>query len=338
MNQSLLRNFLANLGTKEGRNSIEIRSAKAGDGPAHEGTSEVPVALTRSMTLRAESSANHQINSTANGTSASRVNDRTMARNSEVPPRLQVSNLHKSFGANEVLKGVDLLAHEGDVIAVIGSSGSGKSTFLRCINLLERPNQGTITVGGEELLLRVGKHGELEATDRKQLQRVRSKLCMVFQGFNLWPHMTVLQNVVEGPRHVLEVSRNEAEARARHYLSKVGMLEKIDAYPSRLSGGQQQRVAIARALAMEPDVLLFDEPTSALDPELVGEVLRVMRELAKENRTMIVVTHEMGFAREVANRVIFFHKGKVEEEGCPKEVFASPKSDRLKQFLSGSLK
>ncbi|MCP3712361.1 ATP-binding cassette domain-containing protein [Paraburkholderia sp. CNPSo 3274] len=251
---------------------------------------------------------------------------------------MQVTNLHKRFGTNEVLKGVDLRAEKGDVIAVIGSSGSGKSTFLRCINLLEGPNQGTIVVGGEELRLRAGKQGELEARDRKQLQHVRAKLCMVFQGFNLWPHMTVLQNVVEGPRRVLKVPRSQAETRARHYLSKVGMLEKIDAYPSRLSGGQQQRVAIARALAMEPEVLLFDEPTSALDPELVGEVLRVMRELANEKRTMVVVTHEMGFAREVANRVVFFHKGRIEEEGCPKEVFASPKSDRLKQFLSGSLK
>ena len=252
--------------------------------------------------------------------------------------QLSVRNLHKSFGGVEVLKGVALEAEKGDVIAVIGSSGSGKSTFLRCINLLEKPDRGEVVVAGESLSLRPGRNGGLEAADAKQLQRIRSKLCMVFQGFNLWPHMTVLQNVMEGPRQVLKVSKAEAQSRAERYLAKVGLAEKSKSYPSRLSGGQQQRVAIARALAMEPDVLLFDEPTSALDPELVGEVLKVMRDLASEHRTMIVVTHEMGFAREVANRVMFFHKGKVEEEGCPKQVLAAPKSERLQQFLAGSLK
>jgi arginine/ornithine transport system ATP-binding protein len=252
--------------------------------------------------------------------------------------KLQVQNIHKSFGPNEVLKGVSLTAHAGDVISIIGSSGSGKSTFLRCINLLEKPNKGSIEVAGEKLLLTPGKSGELEAADAKQLQRLRTKLAMVFQHFNLWAHMTVLQNIIEAPVHVMGVPKDQAIDIARKYLTKVGLEGKEDSYPAHLSGGQQQRVAIARSLAMEPEVMLFDEPTSALDPELVTEVLKVMKNLAQEGRTMVVVTHEMGFAREVANHLIFLHKGLVEEQGNPAQVLANPKSERLAQFLSGSLK
>ena len=252
--------------------------------------------------------------------------------------KLQVEDIHKRFGFNEVLKGVSLTAHAGDVISIIGSSGSGKSTFLRCINLLEKPHQGRILVAGEELKLKPAKNGELNATDPKQLQRLRTKLAMVFQHFNLWAHMTVLENIIEAPVNVMGIARDEAIETARKYLDKVGLHGKEDSYPAHLSGGQQQRVAIARALAMEPEVMLFDEPTSALDPELVSEVLKVMKTLALEGRTMVVVTHEMGFAREVANHVIFLHKGLIEEEGNPADVFANPSSERLKQFLSGSLK
>ncbi|OYU45327.1 MAG: histidine/lysine/arginine/ornithine ABC transporter ATP-binding protein [Burkholderiales bacterium PBB4] len=252
--------------------------------------------------------------------------------------KLQVDNIHKRFGSNEVLKGVSLAAHAGDVISIIGSSGSGKSTFLRCINLLEKPHEGRILVAGEELKLVAHAHGELGAADPKQLARMRTKLAMVFQHFNLWAHMTVLQNIIEAPVHVLGMGKDQAVATARKYLVKVGLEGKEDAYPAHLSGGQQQRVAIARALAMEPEVMLFDEPTSALDPELVSEVLRVMKDLAKEGRTMVVVTHEMGFAREVSNHLIFLHKGCIEEQGVPAQVLANPKSERLGQFLSGSLK
>jgi arginine/ornithine transport system ATP-binding protein len=252
--------------------------------------------------------------------------------------KLQVENIHKRFGSNEVLKGVSLSAYAGDVISIIGSSGSGKSTFLRCINLLEKPHQGRITVGGEALDLVPDKQGELNAKDPKQLQRLRTKLAMVFQHFNLWAHMTVLDNIIEAPVHVLGVSRDEAVATARKYLARVDLAGMEDRFPAHLSGGQQQRVAIARALAMEPEVMLFDEPTSALDPELVSEVLKVMKTLADEGRTMVVVTHEMGFAREVSNHLIFLHQGLVEEEGIPSEVLSKPKSERLAQFLSGNLK
>ena len=245
--------------------------------------------------------------------------------------KLQVNNIHKRFGSNEVIKGVSLTAHAGDVISIIGSSGSGKSTFLRCINLLEKPHQGTIAVAGEALDLVAGKNGELNARDPKQLQRLRTKLAMVFQHFNLWAHQTVLQNITEAPIHVLGVPRDAAVATARKYLARVDLVGMEDRYPAHLSGGQQQRVAIARALAMEPEVMLFDEPTSALDPELVGT-------LAEEGRTMVVVTHEMGFAREVANHLVFLHKGLIEEQGNPTEVLARPKSERLGQFLAGSLK
>ena len=252
--------------------------------------------------------------------------------------KLQVENIHKRFGSNEVLKGVSLSAYAGDVISIIGSSGSGKSTFLRCINLLEKPHQGRITLGGEALDLVPDKQGELNAKDPKQLQRLRTKLAMVFQHFNLWAHMTVLDNIIEAPVHVLGVSRDEAVATARKYLARVDLAGMEDRFPAHLSGGQQQRVAIARALAMEPEVMLFDEPTSALDPELVSEVLKVMKTLAEEGRTMVVVTHEMGFAREVSNHLIFLHQGLVEEEGIPSEVLSKPKSERLAQFLSGNLK
>jgi arginine/ornithine transport system ATP-binding protein len=254
------------------------------------------------------------------------------------PLKLQVENIHKRFGSNEVLKGVSLTAHAGDVISIIGSSGSGKSTFLRCINMLEKPHEGRILVAGEELQLARAANGELSAVNPKQLQRMRTKLAMVFQHFNLWAHMTVLENIIEAPVHVLGLPKEQAIETARKYLTKVGLEGKEDAYPAHMSGGQQQRVAIARALAVEPEVMLFDEPTSALDPELVSEVLKVMKNLALEGRTMIVVTHEMGFAREVANHLIFLHKGLIEEEGVPAEVFANPKSERLGQFLSGSLK
>lgn len=254
------------------------------------------------------------------------------------PLKLQVENIHKRFGSNEVLKGVSLSAHAGDVISIIGSSGSGKSTFLRCINMLEKPHQGRINVAGEELALVAGPTGELVAKDPKQLQRLRTKLAMVFQHFNLWAHMTVLENIIEVPVHVLGVPKDEAIATARKYLAKVGLSNVEDRYPAHMSGGQQQRVAIARALAVEPEVMLFDEPTSALDPELVSEVLRVMKSLAEEGRTMVVVTHEMGFAREVSNHLIFLHKGLIEEQGHPAQVLSAPKSERLAQFLSGSLK
>jgi arginine/ornithine transport system ATP-binding protein len=252
--------------------------------------------------------------------------------------KLQVDQLHKRFGSHEVLKGVSLQARAGDVISIIGSSGSGKSTLLRCINLLEKPHQGRILVAGEELRLSPDRQGELQASDPRQLQRLRTKLAMVFQHFNLWAHLTVLQNIIEAPVHVLGLPRDEAIAIARKYLARVDLAGMEDRYPAHMSGGQQQRVAIARALAMEPEVMLFDEPTSALDPELVSEVLRVMQGLAQEGRTMVVVTHEMGFAREVANHLIFLHQGRVEEEGPPAQVLAQPKSERLAQFLSGSLK
>ena len=250
---------------------------------------------------------------------------------------LVAENIHKSFGNLHVLRGLSLNAKKGDVISILGSSGSGKSTFLRCINFLETPDLGRVLLNGEEVIVEKNKNGKPLLIDTKQIQRLRSQLGMVFQSFNLWSHMTVLQNVTEGPIQVLKLNREDAELRAIKYLKKVGILDKINSYPSQLSGGQQQRVAIARALAMEPKALLFDEPTSALDPELVGEVLRVMKDLAEEGRTMIVVTHEMGFAREVSNRIMFLHNGLVEEEGTPKEVFENAKSERCREFLASSL-
>ncbi|MCV2358981.1 MULTISPECIES: ABC transporter ATP-binding protein [Roseateles] len=251
---------------------------------------------------------------------------------------LIVENLHKRYGDRVVLKGVSLAAKTGDVITLIGSSGSGKSTFLRCLNLLEQPFEGKLSLAGEELQLVRDRDGSLKAGDAKQLQRWRSRLAMVFQNFNLWGHRTVLENVIEAPVYVLGVPKAEAIAKAEALLARVGVSHRKDAYPAQLSGGEQQRVAIARALAVEPEVMLFDEPTSALDPELVGEVLKVMRDLAAEGRTMIVVTHEMGFAREVSNYTMFLHQGRVEEEGDPREVLVRPQSPRLQQFLSGGLK
>ena len=251
---------------------------------------------------------------------------------SQTPVAVELRQLRKSFGPLEVLKGVSLRAQKGEVISLIGASGSGKSTLLRCINLLESPTSGEILLNNELLELRPGKDG-LQAANRKQAERFRSKLGKVFQSFNLWQHMTVLQNVMEGPVRVQKRPKADVRAEAEALLSRVGLAEKHDVYPSQMSGGQQQRAAIARALAMRPDVMLFDEPTSALDPELVGEVLGVIRELAEEGRTMLLVTHEMRFAREVSDRVIFLHNGRIEEEGPPDQVFGDPTSDRCRAFV-----
>ena len=250
------------------------------------------------------------------------------------PVAVRVHDLHKRFGTLEVLKGVSLTAREGDVVSMIGASGSGKSTFLRCINFLEMPTEGTIEVTGEQVALARQKDGNLHPSNRKQLEMIRTRLGMVFQSFNLWQHMTVLQNVIEAPVHVLGVPKTQAIERAGQLLHKVGLYDKRDQYPAFLSGGQQQRAAIARALCMEPKVMLFDEPTSALDPELVGEVLKVIRDLAEEGRTMILVTHEMKFARDVSSEVIYLHKGLIEEQGPPSQVFGSPRSERCRQFVS----
>ena len=256
------------------------------------------------------------------------------SRNDQPVVRLQ--GIHKSFGLLEVLKGVSLQAHEGDVIALIGASGSGKSTLLRCTNLLEIPTAGDVEISGEQIRLKDHGGGKRGVADAKQLQRVRTRLGMVFQSFNLWAHLTVLENVTLAPISVLHQSRAEANARAEELLGKVGLYEKRHSYPAYLSGGQQQRAAIARALAIGPQVMLFDEPTSALDPELVGEVLRVIRSLAQEGRTMILVTHEMRFARDVASKVVFLHNGLIEEEGPPAKVFLDPTSERCRQFVSAS--
>jgi ABC-type histidine transport system ATPase subunit len=251
------------------------------------------------------------------------------------PPAIRIEVLTKSFGALEVLAGVSLTAWDHDVVAILGSSGSGKSTFLRCMNMLETPDSGEIWIEGE-LVRMVRRGGVTVPADRRQVQRIRRRVAMVFQQFNLWAHMSVLQNVTLAPMHVLKLDRKAATERAEAMLAKVGVSDKRHDYPGQLSGGQQQRVAIARALAMEPDIMLFDEPTSALDPELVGEVLKVIRDLAEEGRTMVLVTHEMGFARDVANRIQFLHKGKVEEEGSPADIFGNPQSPRLRQFLSST--
>ncbi|MBK8908142.1 MAG: ATP-binding cassette domain-containing protein [Rhodospirillales bacterium] len=250
---------------------------------------------------------------------------------------LEIEDIHKRFGPIEVLKGVTLTAFDGDVISIIGASGSGKSTLLRCINLLEAPDQGRIRVGGEELELRARPGRGLVAANQRQISRIRARIGFVFQSFNLWSHLTILENVIEAPVHVRKVPRRDAVAQVEALLQKVGIAEKRDHYPSQLSGGQQQRAAIARALAMEPQVMLFDEPTSALDPELVGEVLQVMRSLAEEGRTMLVVTHEMRFARDVSTRVVFLHEGRVLEEGAPADIFQAPTTERCRQFLSSHL-
>lgn len=252
----------------------------------------------------------------------------------EAIPALEIRNLHKRYGELEVLKGISLTARDGDVISILGSSGSGKSTFLRCINLLENPNEGDILVAGEQLKLKRGKHGDLVAADARQLNRIRSELGFVFQNFNLWPHMSVLDNIIEAPRRVLGQSKAEAIEVAEALLAKVGIGDKRHVYPNQLSGGQQQRAAIARTLAMQPKVILFDEPTSALDPEMVQEVLAVIRSLAEEGRTMLLVTHEMNFAKQVSSEVVFLHQGLVEEQGTPEQVFDNPQSARCKQFMS----
>jgi len=250
---------------------------------------------------------------------------------------LEIRNLIKSFGNLEVIRGLSLTAKKGEVICIIGSSGSGKSTLLRCVNLLETPDSGEVYVNGELLKMKKNKNGKLIPVDQNQVDRIRSKLGMVFQSFNLWSHMTVLQNVIEAPIHVQKIDKELARKNGYLLLEKVGIAEKADQYPSKLSGGQQQRAAIARALAMNPDVMLFDEPTSSLDPELVGEVLKVMKSLAKEDRTMIIVTHEMGFAKEAASKVIFLDQGCVEEEETPDKFFNNPQSERLKRFLATNL-
>lgn len=256
---------------------------------------------------------------------------------SNVQPAVVAENIHKRYGSQEVLKGISLTARKGDVVSIIGSSGSGKSTFLRCTNLLEIPSKGRIAVGPDEVVVQTNASGKLIGIERQKIERMRMQLGMVFQSFNLWSHMTVLQNVMEGPLHVLKQPKSEVRELAMDFLNKVGMSAKHAAYPSELSGGQQQRVSIARALAMQPSALLFDEPTSALDPELVGEVLKVIRNLAEEGRTMIVVTHEMGFARDVSNQVLFLEKGLIEEQGSPDEVFRNPSSARCRAFLSSVL-
>lgn len=249
-------------------------------------------------------------------------------------PALEVRNLHKRYGDLEVLKGVDLIARDGDVISILGSSGSGKSTLLRCINLLENPHDGQILVAGEELKLKRARQGELVAADNRQINRLRARVGFVFQSFNLWPHMSILDNIIEAPRRVLGQSKAEAVEAAEAFLAKVGIADKRHSFPAQLSGGQQQRAAIARTLAMQPRVILFDEPTSALDPEMVQEVLSVIRTLADEGRTMLLVTHELGFARQVSSQVVFLHQGQVEEIGTPDQVFDNPGSERCRQFMS----
>ncbi|WP_145139447.1 ABC transporter ATP-binding protein [Roseomonas gilardii] len=252
---------------------------------------------------------------------------------SEVPV-IRLRELRKSFGPLEVLKGISLEARRGEVLSILGSSGSGKSTMLRCINMLEVPDSGEVSIAGEAIALRHTRHGTRPA-DMRQVNRLRTRIGMVFQGFNLWSHRTVLENLIEVPVHVQKRPRAECIAEAEALLDRVGIADKRDHYPAYLSGGQQQRAAIARALAQRPEVMLFDEPTSALDPELVGEVLRVMRSLAEEGRTMLVVTHEMGFARDVSSRVVFLHQGLVEEEGTPAQIFGAGRSERLRRFLAG---
>lgn len=250
------------------------------------------------------------------------------------PIVLRVDALHKQFGDVAVLKGIDLKVRQGEVISLIGSSGSGKSTFLRCLNLLEMPTSGAIEVNGQGLHIDTASDGTARLSNPRLVDTFRLQLGMVFQSFNLWPHRTVLENVTEALIWVKKLRRAEADDRAMQVLTRVGMANKRDEYPSSLSGGQQQRVAIARVLAMQPGIMLFDEPTSALDPELVGEVLRVIRQLAEEGNTILLVTHEMRFAREVSSRIIFLHQGVIEDDGAPEQVFNNSKSARVRAFLS----
>ena len=255
---------------------------------------------------------------------------------SQNPPVIEIRELHKAYGQLEVLKGVSLTAHRGDVISLIGSSGSGKSTLLRCANLLEDSQAGDILFKGEAVHWKGHGHHRRPA-EARQVLRIRTNLSMVFQQFNLWSHMTILQNVMEAPMTVLGRPREEVEPKAREYLAKVGIADKADAWPAQLSGGQQQRAAIARALCMEPEALLFDEPTSALDPELEQEVVKVIKDLAAEGRTMLIVTHDMKMAADVSDQVVFLHKGLIEEQGTPAELFGAPKSERLQGFLSSTV-
>ncbi|MFZ3582257.1 ABC transporter ATP-binding protein [Loktanella sp. DJP18] len=256
--------------------------------------------------------------------------------NQTATPVIAIRNLHKAYGTLEVLKGVDITAHAGHVVSLIGSSGSGKSTLLRCANLLEDSQQGDIVFDGEPVKWK-GEGLHRRPADHAQMIRIRTNLSMVFQQFNLWAHMTILQNVMEAPLTVLKRDRTEVEDAARRYLAKVGIDDKADAYPAQLSGGQQQRAAIARALCMEPKALLFDEPTSALDPELEQEVVRVIHALAEEGRTMLIVTHDMRMAGDVSDHVVFLHQGVIEEQGAPGDLFTHPQTDRLRGFLSASL-
>ena len=253
----------------------------------------------------------------------------------DIAPVIQITDLHKSFGALEVLKGVNITAHRGDVVSLIGSSGSGKSTLLRCANLLEDSQQGDILFKGEPVKWK-GEGAHRHPADGRQVLRIRTNLSMVFQQFNLWAHMSILHNVMEAPLVVLGRDRREVEKSARAYLDKVGIGDKCDAYPAQLSGGQQQRAAIARALCMEPEAILFDEPTSALDPELEQEVVRVIKDLAAEGRTMVIVTHDMKLAADVSDHVVFLHQGLIEEEGAPDTLFGAPRSERLRGFLSAT--
>ncbi|OLB72668.1 MAG: histidine/lysine/arginine/ornithine ABC transporter ATP-binding protein [Alphaproteobacteria bacterium 13_2_20CM_2_64_7] len=249
-------------------------------------------------------------------------------------PRIRVAEVHKSFGSLEVLRGVSFDVHRGNVVSVIGASGSGKSTLLRCVNYLERPNGGEVYLEGEPLGSRLDASGRRRPRSLAEINCLRRELGVVFQQYNLWPHMTVLGNVVEAPIRVRKLRRDEAIAIGEECLRRVQLIDKASEYPARLSGGQQQRAAIARALAMRPKAMLFDEPTSSLDPELTDEVLGVMRELAADGTTMIVVTHEMAFAREVSDRVIFLHDGLIEEEGPPEALFEAATSERLRKFLA----
>src|ERR671913_1153789 len=268
----------------------------------------------------------------AGAAGAARAGARVMAPSSQ-PAAVAIRDLHKRFGPLEVLKGVSLSAAEGEVISILGASGSGKSTMLRCINMLEVPDEGEVIIGGETIALARDRKGRMCPADRAQVDRIRSSVAMVFQSFNLWSHMTVIENVVEAPVHVQKRPKAEAVAEAEALLAKVGIADKRDHYPSHLSGGQQQRAAIARALAMHPQVMLFDEPTSALDPELVGEVLRVIRSLAEEGRTMLLVTHEIGFAYHVAGRVLFIAEGVIHEQGTPDKVLKQPTQPRTRAFV-----
>jgi ABC-type histidine transport system, ATPase component len=247
---------------------------------------------------------------------------------------VDLKGIRKSYGQFEVLHGVSLSARDGEVISILGSSGSGKSTLLRCINMLEVPDGGTVTIHGETIGIVRNPGQPPRPVSMAQVNRLRARVAMVFQSFNLWSHLTILENVIEAPVHVQKRDRRECVAEAEALLERVGIADKRDHYPTHLSGGQQQRAAIARALAMRPTVMLFDEPTSALDPELVGEVLKVIQDLASEGRTMLIVTHEMAFARDVSSRVVFLHQGVIEESGPPSEIFGNPQSERLRQFLS----